>query len=102
MLLSHFIWLVLSGHAIERPKSLLIFRQQKLGVLNGEFSAVLEFVQAVLIGLWKAAGMLILNTLHLQIVGKYSCRNCVQMKPGWREVRMCLKATAIAEEGRYL
>lgn len=77
MLLSHFIWLVLSGHAIERPKSLLIFRQQKLGVLNGEFSAVLEFVQAVLIGLWKAAGMLILNTPHLQIVGKYSCRNCV-------------------------
>lgn len=76
MLLSHFIWPVLSGHAIQRPKSLLIFQQQKLEVLNGEFSAVLEFVQPVLIGLWKAAGMLILNTLHLQIVGKYSCRNC--------------------------
>lgn len=31
----------------------------------------------VLIGLWKAAGMLILNILLLQVVGKYSCRNWV-------------------------
>lgn len=43
----------------------------------GVFSAMLEFVQPILIGLWKAAGVLISNTTRSQIVGKYSCRDCV-------------------------
>lgn len=60
---------------------------------------MLEFVQPVLIGPWKAAGTLILNTLNVQIVGKYSCKElCVEMKRGWREVRVSPRATDIAEE----
>jgi len=109
---SRFICPVLSGHATRRPKSPLTGRQQKLGVLKGEFSAVPEFVQPVLPGLWKAAGVLILNTLRLQIVGKYSCRNGARKRSPaggrsgrarelWQRRREESCETRVVEEGGF-